>query len=327
MYAEYNITNNRLFLWPKTPADSKGVKLPDDLYQRTRDARMQHWSRGCFTCLWSPYAEDLLIELAGKIMENDEPDDLERRADRYSKYATNAERDEEGAVDRILSGRAHTDRQLRQAESTSTSAAEKAQYWHQRIAGSISRAEYREQPGVIFRRIQGLEKDLRAWMQIIDAKPSAVRDGKDLCLIGYGRARHYATVESIEATKPRAQRWVDHLNMRLEYEREYLRGVGGDPDQKKIRQKPIRRATPDDGIKKGMMVTWMGGSSWHKDRPVYTSKVVSCGTVNIKVERPFDDPLYMRYYGYTKENMPTYFKEPVEVMRKDAKLAEVSHGS
>jgi len=27
MYAEYNLTNIRLFLWPKTPSDSRGVKL------------------------------------------------------------------------------------------------------------------------------------------------------------------------------------------------------------------------------------------------------------------------------------------------------------
>jgi hypothetical protein len=350
MYAQYNITNNRLFLWTKTPSDSKGVKLEGAEYQRTRDVRMQHWPRGCFTCLWSPQAEDLLIEMAGEIVANDEPDNLEHRADRYSKYADKAEDQAEGANGRILSGRAHTDRQLRQAESSSKTGTDKALYWHQRIEGSIRAAAYKDVPEVIVRRIQGIERDMRKYQNYLD--------------------RNYSP-----AIKANAQRWMDHLKMRHDYETTYLDAVGGDPRKQvedvgigdvvmyhqrecevlsagrknllicdttgsrqvgreevdgivrraevKAKSNIRRRAAPDDGIKKGVMVTWKKG--WQSDAPQFTSKVISCGTLNLKVERPVDDPQYIKHMGYADRPLPAYFKTPVEVMRRDAKLAEVAH--
>ena len=228
MRASYNITNNRLFLWPDMP---KGQRLPVDQYEQVKAVHVQWWPRGCFTGLWNPEAEDLLIELAGEIVADDTPDDIERRVGRYEGYAESSEVQAEGAKDRILSGRAHTKRQLRQAEGTAQSAAEKAEYWHSRIAGSISRAEHHDRPDVIVRRIEGLEKDARHWQGYLELSKMRFKSdpNKIYYFAGKGRGAHQIDEADIPTVQARARRWLDHVNMRLEYERACLEAVGGDP--------------------------------------------------------------------------------------------------
>ena len=205
MRAFYNITNNRLSLWPDTP---KGTKLPDDQKARVKAAYLgAWWPRGCYTGLWTPEGEDLLLELVGTITNDDTPDDVVARNQRHEKYAENAEQSAEQAKDRVSSGRAHTHRQLSQAEGTFKNASEKAAHWHSRIAGSIRLAAYKDKPDVIVRRIQGLEKDLRKWAKYVT------------------RAGNFHG----EAGITRASRWITHITLRLQYENEYLNAVGGDP--------------------------------------------------------------------------------------------------
>jgi hypothetical protein len=228
MRAFYNLTNNRLFLWPDMP---KGTKLPADQYTKVKANHMQWWPRGCFTCLWSPEAEDFLVELVGEVKEDDTPDDIERRVDRYSGYAESSEVQAEQASERILSGRAHTKRQLSQAENTSTSAAEKAEHWHRRIAGAIARANQHDRPDVIVRRIEGLEKDVRHWQGYTNLTTMRFKSDPDKIyyFAGKGRGAHQIDEDEIPAAQAHASRWLNHLNMRLEYERGYLEAVGGDP--------------------------------------------------------------------------------------------------
>lgn len=132
---------------------------------------------------------------------------------------------------------------------------EQSGYWKQRAAGAIRAAKYKELPTVRHRRIKTLEADKRAqerhiaeaerkrgwwekWnatephdadtaLRIADLTLSyetytAVRDGtmtpEDACT---------RALESFPRIIAHAQRWIDHLNNRLEYERAMLAEAGG----------------------------------------------------------------------------------------------------
>jgi hypothetical protein len=199
MKATYNITNNRLFLWPEMP---KGSKLPTEQYERLKACHLATWwPRGCFTGLWSPRGEDLLIELCGEIEADDTPDDLDRRVGRYEKYAERSGENSEHAKDRILSGKAHTNRQVGQAERAMKSEAEKAEYWHSRIAGSIAAAEYKDKPAVITRRIMGLEKDMRGEVETLEVATRLRGIWLDADPITYERAKEISNTAKYSVTR------------------------------------------------------------------------------------------------------------------------------
>lgn len=260
MEATYNITNNRLFFWP-----NKGERLPADKYQEAKRAGFVWWPRGCFTAIWCPTAEDFIKSYGLTIMEDDQPDNVEARVERFEKYAADDERTAQYAEQRLETGAAHTDRQVRQAEGTAQSKTEEAQYWHRRIAGAISHAEYHDRPDVIARRIKGIEADLRKhtkehgegaalealWKKTSMDKERAVKLANYSSIWGKFPQSAYAGDQSLwsvldkgELTTEEAQayalahyerllthesRWIDHLNMRLEYERAYLAAAGGMP--------------------------------------------------------------------------------------------------
>lgn len=277
MNATYNITTNRLFLWPNQP---KGVRIPADQYQTLKAAGLATWwPRGCFTGLWSPQGEDVLLDVFGvDITEDDTPDDIEKRVDRYDGYAEASEKAAAYAKERLASGRAHTTRQMRQAEGTLMNESDKAVYWHERIAGSIRWATYKDRPDVIVRRIKGLEKDLRFREKQLDESVTWLRKWlNDENELTYEQAKRLAnydpahfSMKFLQADYPNskyegdrgiwsalddnvitaeqaqelfmthhmqimeyATRWIAHLNMRHEYETEYLKAVaGGDPRAK-----------------------------------------------------------------------------------------------
>lgn len=323
IYATYNIVSNRLFFWPE-----KDTRLPAEEYKKFKDAGFVWWPRGCFTAIWSPTAEDLLHEYVDEITENDDPDDLQRRVERFEKYAAQAERDTESASDRIAG--ANTARRLRFALEGEKKSIEAAQHWNQRIAGAISNAAHKDSPRTIANRIKGIQADLRRNQKNLnqyeghkEVMQLAPVDGELLPRLV--RAYNYQDWQDLEAgkiTREEAKnkeigrvervinhytRWVAHLLKRIEYESAYLDAVGG---AELIEPKARRVAVaPDDGIKKGVMVTVPRGGSWQKE--TYTGKVISCGAHTLKIE-------------LTKEQDPNgYYKKGFQAYRRFAKLAEV----
>lgn len=138
---------------------------------------------------------------------------------------------------------------------------DQAEYWKNRAASAIAHAKYKELPAVRARRIKGLSADLRKNEKELaecatyvknysdpDILTAKMRDGRELLpalLESWGsglnddkrkayRAGELSAADAIECainSKIRLgqhyQKWIDHINNRLEYERAMLAEGGG----------------------------------------------------------------------------------------------------
>lgn len=175
--ATYSPEDNKLRLYTSTRLD-KGT------YLRVKAAGFS-WApkQELFVApAWAPNREDLLVELAGEIGDEDTSlvERAEERAERFEEYKESRIEDAERARDAvssiadnipmgqpILIGH-HSERRARKdAEKIENGMRrtvkmwETARYWEQRAAGAIRHAKYLERPDVRARRIKGLEADLR----------------------------------------------------------------------------------------------------------------------------------------------------------------------
>jgi len=179
------------------PADDKlrlraSARLDAETYARVKAAGFT-WAprQDLFVAqAWSPAREDLAIELAGEIGDEDTTlvDRAEERAERFEGYqgrradeaaATQAAVDAlaEGAFPAgspILVGH-HSQAKAEKAAERIESGMRKAirlwdtsEYWRQRAAGALRHAKYKELPGVRHRRIKGLEAEARKHQRTID---------------------------------------------------------------------------------------------------------------------------------------------------------------
>lgn len=132
--------------------------------------------------MWTPSREDLLIEMCGEIGDEDTTlvARAEERAERFEEYKENRAEDAEqarAAVERIADGIPfgqpilvghHSERHARKDAERIENGMRKAvsmwktsQYWEQRAKGALRHAKYKELPAVRYRRIKGIESDLR----------------------------------------------------------------------------------------------------------------------------------------------------------------------
>ena len=175
--ATYSPEDNKLRLYPTTRLDS-------ETYKRVKAAGFI-WApkQGLFVApMWTPSREDLLIELAGEIDDEDRTlvDRAEERAERFDDYKESriedAERSDKGVrsiTEHIPFGQPilvghHSERHARKdAERIENGMRRTAQmwqtarYWEQRAAGAIHHAKYKALPAVRHRRIKGLLADQR----------------------------------------------------------------------------------------------------------------------------------------------------------------------
>lgn len=136
---------------------------------------------------WSIAAEDYVLGLGLEIEEDDTPDDVENRAERFQGYAVNAKHNAEAAqksVDRITDGIPfgqpilighHSERHARtdanridRGMQKVIAESERAAYWKSRAAASIDHAAHKERPDVIMRRIKKLEAERRSIQRSFD---------------------------------------------------------------------------------------------------------------------------------------------------------------
>lgn len=132
--------------------------------------------------MWTPSREDLLIQLAGEIDDEDKSlvDRAEERAERFEDYSEARQEDADRAhaavhaiADNIPFGQPilvghHSEKHARRdAEKIDNGMRravkmwEQSKYWEQRAAGALRHAKYKERPDVRGRRIKGLEADKR----------------------------------------------------------------------------------------------------------------------------------------------------------------------
>lgn len=177
MYATYSLADDKLRLYPE------GERLDDATYASVRAAGLswapqQQW----FGQVWSPAREDLLLELAGDI-EDEDTTPQERaaaRAERYERYSANAgERAQAAqvAAERIMDGiplgqpilvghhsQRHAERDAEKIRAGIRRAVDEmkaTEYWRDRARGVLRHADYKLQPDVVARRIKGLEAEER----------------------------------------------------------------------------------------------------------------------------------------------------------------------
>lgn len=244
--ATYNVTDDKIRL-------SFDRRLTAEEYEQAKRAGFAFWHGSkLFVSKWSTHAEDFARRTCGELEEDDTPDDVESRVARFAGYKGSAERSAASAqsyVARIADGIPmgqpilvghHSERHARADQKRMESGmrraiaeSERAAYWRGRIAGAISRAAYREKPGVIARRIKGLETDERRAVKSMS--PPELFGG---VLHHAGTYRDGATTyDVVQALRVWAgafefnRRVRDHVRMRLEYERAMLEAVGGLPTE------------------------------------------------------------------------------------------------
>ena len=255
MRANFNITDDKIRL------DPEGVRLTDEQYKQAKACNFAWWpGRKIFAAKWSVSAEDFVLSLVPEIEEDDTLDDVESRVERYQKHATEAESNAERSAE--YSTEATTARRRELSQQRAENESEKALYWTRRISGAIERATYREQPGVIARRIKGLEAEERKYRKESsdeECLSTALYSARvDLPLEGdipegiVGVRTYSAKINGIEQYQTRSgydkakleagkerhktlyTRMLAHVQQRLEYERALLMAAGGLPTDGKM---------------------------------------------------------------------------------------------
>jgi len=170
--------------------------------------------------MWTPAREDLLIELAGDIEDEDttlveraeaKADRLETLSERRAVDADHARVAVAAIADNIPFGQPilvghHSERHARKDAERIENGMRKAikcwelsKYWKDRATNALCHAKYKELPAVRHRRIKGLESDLRKFTKERDQAASSLKawdkdtltDAQALCLANY-EYTHYS---------------------------------------------------------------------------------------------------------------------------------------
>jgi SAM-dependent methyltransferase len=248
------------------PADDKlrltaSSRLDAELYQRVKKVGFR-WApkQELFFAVWNPAAEDICIELAGEIEDEDSSlvERAEARADRFEGYSEKRTREAESAhsaidyiAQRFEGGQPilvghHSEKRARKDAERIENGMRKALklwdtagYWTDRAAGALRHAKYLERPTVRARRIKGLESDVRVyrskftpigepimqhrWNEYGDDKPKIPHV---FCAPRGGRGGHYVPVEDLPGIERHYSRWIAHAENRLAYEKAMLAEAG-----------------------------------------------------------------------------------------------------
>lgn len=261
MYATYNITDNRIKFYPEN-----APRLTPEQDKKRRELKFQWWpGRKCFTAIWSPYAEDWVKQFC-EIDQDNSPDDIEARVSRYTKYADGAEAEAADAAERAITAnterraRLASNSALKQAERAEywtnriAGAIAHAQR-HDSPRTCLNRIKGIEKD------LRKFQKDMKFNDKMITLwkLPNLTRE-QALNIAGYDHITVYFTkdkypkstyegassiwggldgeiitveqaislaIPAHEKSLTYYARWVVHLTMRLQYEQEYYKALGG----------------------------------------------------------------------------------------------------
>jgi hypothetical protein len=268
--ATYSPDDNKLRLYAAT-------RLDEETYQRVKAAGYR-WApkQDLFFCpRWTPTAEDLALELAGEIRDEDTSlvERAAERAERFEGYSANRERDGDAAqaavaaiADNIPLGQPilvghHSEKRARKdAERIENGmrkaikAFETADYWKHRAAGAIRAAKYKQLPQVRARRIKKLEAERRKLVSEYTPDPKQEPIMQTAWLPGGGSAEEptphvwcrnggsgrWVEEARLPAIEKHNARWIAHLDKRLVYERAMLKAEGASH----LLEKPKRPKLP-----------------------------------------------------------------------------------
>ena len=251
-YATYSLEDDKIRIY--------SGRVEQELYDRLKAARYQRaYKQGCFYATWNPAAEELAVEMCGVIEDEDiTPEErAEARAKRYGGYSVNAQTRSNAAyagvksiTDRIPLGQPilvghHSERGARADQKRiergmrkTIDEHDKALYWQRRAEASAKHAAGKQEPGKIHRRIKKLEAALRKHQK--ERKPSA--SIVDWWVSDYRWGHNYPfpdltveqTTELVNHVKEKKQklaahcdRWIEHIELRLVFERALYEASGG----------------------------------------------------------------------------------------------------
>lgn len=286
MKATYNITTDKLRAW----FDSR---LSESDYKEARRVGFAYWHGSkCFAAKWSPSAEDFLRDMGIESIEaDDQPDNVESRVERFTNYAEKAEQAAESS-ENYLNERANTERRRENAINGIEKNLKLAEHWQERIAGAIRHAQYKERPDVIARRIRGLEADKRRQERsfTISEKVKPYTDKENVLhyWVGHGSGGCWRTQAQIDAEKPRALRWIAHIDRRLEYENACLEAAGGCPEvlrperKKAVQPKGVQK-TRGGGTPEALGAAGFRGYLARPDAPVKWRLITKVNRTSIEV--------------------------------------------
>lgn len=213
-----------------SPDDNKlrlraSERLPKDLYTRVRSAGFI-WAptqKFFVAPAWSPEAEDIALELAGEIGDEDSSllDRAEVRAERFEDYSGKRADEAEQRLEALNSNPAYVagqpihvghhsqrraERDAEKLENDMKKAAklwDTSKYWTRRAEGAIRHAKYKEVPEVRARRIKTLEAEQRkkqrsrdTFAQLLDLYTNpknadvTTRDGRNMRRAVLGQLSH-----------------------------------------------------------------------------------------------------------------------------------------
>ena len=231
--ATYNITNDKLQVWFDD-------RLSPEEYASAKRCRFVWWpGRKCFAAKWNTEAEDFILARGIQIDEDDTPDDVEARVERFAARAEDASESADASAD-YLANRANTARRQERAAASVERSLSEAEHWNNRIAASIRHAAFKERPDVIARRIKVLEAEERKAKKNATTEEAArwlnlsayvKKDENGADVINPETGRKVLDRDAIAAACApeinRATRWADHVGKRLTYERALLEAAGG----------------------------------------------------------------------------------------------------
>lgn len=209
--------------------------------------------------MWTPSREDFLLSLVDEI--EDEDSTLEERAaaraERFAGYQERRAEEAERAhahVEQIAGGiplgqpilighhsqrRAEKDAEkIRSGMTRAVNLWKTAEYWKQRANASLRHAEYKERPDVRARRIKTIEADMRRelrtietadterqlWEKITNPETKITKEGQPVEMTEHERG---VFALGRMSTGIYAQRWIEHYQNRIEYERAMMGESGG----------------------------------------------------------------------------------------------------
>ncbi len=236
--ATINLEDGQIRFWP-------AERLPKDEYNEVRSIGLR-WKRGeqCFMGPWSPRKVDFLAEKFGITELDEDGTDLialaERRAEYYSGYSDNAARrsDERHEASKaavagiplgqpILVGhhseRAHRNA-IKRAQDNATKAyveRQRSEYWKHRAERAVKAQEYKQRPGVISRRIDKLEAQLRKHQRNLDKERWLVVDAPWYEHRGQDLDEVWNVVYTFN------MRWVEFLEERIAFQKALYEASGG----------------------------------------------------------------------------------------------------
>lgn len=210
-----------------------GAHLDANEYARTRETGFRWWRRSeAWVATWTPEREDFLLEFVQEIEHEADPDDPDARLTRFAGRAAAAEgragerrqaasaglppMGEPIKVGHHSEGRHR--RAIERSEQNMRKAVEegrKAEYWQRRAAGVERRARQKSDPRVVRGRIEKLEATLRRMQRSLAALEAAPPTPE--------------RQDSWEGNAIRWRRWIEHLELRLAFERARLAGLAPAP--------------------------------------------------------------------------------------------------